>query len=130
MWRDDSHRGNAAMAGYKLFRRDRQSRRGGWIALYNRECFDCIEIGDEDDKVECIWVRITGNVSRADVMVGVCWRPPSQEQADEVFHKQLAEAAQSTAFLLVGDFNLPVVCWKYSRGSGLGDSWNVWKTAF
>lgn len=59
------------MAGYKLFRRDRQSRRGGWVAVYNRECFDCIEIDDGDDMVECLWVRITGKVSRADVMVGV-----------------------------------------------------------
>lgn len=58
-WRDDSRNGSAAMAGYKFFRRDRQSRRGDWIALYNRECFDCIEIGDEDGKVECIWVRVS-----------------------------------------------------------------------
>lgn len=70
LW-DDCHQGSAAVAGYKLFRRDRRSRRGGWVALYNRECFDCIEIDDEDDMVECLWVRITGKVSRADVTVGV-----------------------------------------------------------
>lgn len=46
----------------------RQSRRDGWIALYDRECFECVD--DEDDKVECLWVRIKGKVSRADVMVG------------------------------------------------------------
>lgn len=69
-WGDDFHHGSAAMAGYKLFRRDRQSRRGGWIALHNRQCFDCVEI-DDDDKVECLWVRITGKVSRADVIVRV-----------------------------------------------------------
>lgn len=102
-WRDDSHHGGAAVAGYKLFRTDRQSRRGGWIALYNRECFGCIEIDDEDDEFECLWVRITRKVSRADVMVGVCWRPPSLEQ-------QVAEVAQSPAFLLMGDFNLPDIC--------------------
>lgn len=38
----------------------------------------------------------------------------SQEQADEAY-KQLAEASQSPAFVLMGDFNLPDVCWKYSR---------------
>lgn len=48
----DSHHGSAAVAGYKkLFRRDRQSRRGGWIALDNRECFDCVEVDAEDYKV-------------------------------------------------------------------------------
>lgn len=70
-WWDDHHHGSAAVAGYKLFRRHGRSRRGGWVALYNRECFDCIEIGAEDDKVECLWMRITGKVSSADVTVGV-----------------------------------------------------------
>lgn len=51
----------------------------------------------------------------------------SQEQVDEAFYKQLAEASQSPAFVFMGDFNLPDVCWKYSRK---GSSWNVWKTAF
>lgn len=36
-------------------------------------------------------------------------------QADDAFYKQLAEASQSPAFVLRGDFNLPDVCWKYSR---------------
>lgn len=39
----------------------------------------------------------------------------SQEQADEAFYKQLAEASQLPAFVLMGDFNLPDVSWKYSR---------------
>lgn len=68
-WWDGCHHDSAAVAGYNFFRRDQQSRRGGWIALYNRECFDCVD--DEGDKVDCLWVRITGKVSRADVMVGV-----------------------------------------------------------
>ena len=37
---DDSHNWSAAMDGYKLFRRDRQGRRGGGVALCVRECFD------------------------------------------------------------------------------------------
>jgi len=46
------------MDGYKLFRKDRQGRRGSGIALYIRECFGCLEFYDGDDKVECLWVRI------------------------------------------------------------------------
>ncbi|KAK4824177.1 hypothetical protein QYF61_011474 [Mycteria americana] len=53
-WWDDSHNCSAAMDGYKLFRRDRQGRRGGGVALYVRECFDCLEL-DGDDRVECLW---------------------------------------------------------------------------
>ncbi|GAB0182690.1 mitochondrial enolase superfamily member 1 [Grus japonensis] len=48
-------------------------------------------------------------------MVGVCYRPPNQgEEVDEVFYKQLAEVSQSLALVIVRDFNLPDVCWKYN----------------
>ncbi|GAB0203831.1 mitochondrial enolase superfamily member 1 [Grus japonensis] len=35
-WWDDSHNWSAAMDGYKLFRRDRQGRRGGGVALHTQ----------------------------------------------------------------------------------------------
>lgn len=37
------------MDAYKLFRRERQGRRGSGVALYFRECFDCLELNDGDD---------------------------------------------------------------------------------
>ncbi|KAK4820048.1 hypothetical protein QYF61_017894 [Mycteria americana] len=102
MWWDDSHSWSAAMDGYKLFRRD-------------RECLDSLELHDGDDRVECLWVRIRGKANKADIVVGVCYRPPNQdEETDELFYKQLGEASRSLALVLVGDFNLPDVCWKYS----------------
>jgi len=58
-WWDDSHDWSA-MDGYKLFRRDRRGKRGGGVALYVRDCFDCIELDDCDDKVECFWVKMRG----------------------------------------------------------------------
>ena len=51
-WWDNSHNCKATMNGYQLFRRDRQGRRGGGISLYFRECFDCMELDDSDDRVE------------------------------------------------------------------------------
>ena len=54
-WWDDSHDWSAAMDGYKLFRRDRRGKRGGGVALYVRDFFDCIELDNCDDKVECLW---------------------------------------------------------------------------
>ncbi|GAB0202541.1 hypothetical protein GRJ2_002719700 [Grus japonensis] len=116
-WWDDSHDWSAAMDGYKLFRRDRHGRRGSGVALYVRECFDCIELADNcDDKVECLWVRMRGKANQAHILLGVCYRPPNQdEEADEAFYKGLAEVSQSLALVLMGDFNLPDVCWKYSR---------------
>ncbi|KAK4822673.1 hypothetical protein QYF61_019040 [Mycteria americana] len=114
-WWDDSHNWSAAMDGYKLFRRDRRGRRGGGVALYIRECLDSLELDDGDDRVECLWVRIRGKANKADIVVGVCYRPPNQdEETDELFYKQLGEASRSLALVLVGEFNLLDVCWKYN----------------
>jgi len=82
--------------------------------VYVRECFDCLELDDGDNRVECLWIRIRGKANKAD-MVGVCYTPPNQdEEADEIVYKQLVEVSQSLALVLVGDFNLPDVCWKYN----------------
>ncbi|PKU30902.1 mitochondrial fission process protein 1 [Limosa lapponica baueri] len=88
IWWDDSHNWGAAMDGYKLFRKDRQRRRGGGVALYVRECFDCLELNDDDER--CLWVRIRGKANKADIMVVICYRPLNQDQeTDEIFYKQL-----------------------------------------
>ncbi|GAB0178011.1 hypothetical protein GRJ2_000266400 [Grus japonensis] len=115
-WRDDSHNWAAAVDGYKLLRRDRQGRRGGGVSLYVRECLDCLELNDGDDRVECLQARIRGKANKADIMVGLCYRPPNQdEEANVKFYKQRGQVSQLLALVLIGDFNLPEVCWKYSR---------------
>ena len=82
---------------------------------YDKGTSDYLELDDGDDRVKHLWVRIRGKASKADIMVGVCYRPPNQdEKADEVVYKQLGEVSRSLAFVLVGDFNLPGVCWKYN----------------
>ena len=103
------------MDGYKLFRRDRHGRRGSGVALYARECFNYLELNDGDDRVGCLWVKIRGNSKKADIMVGVCYRPPNQdEEVNEIFCKQLGEVSRSLTLVLVGYSNLPDVCWKYN----------------
>jgi len=111
-WWDESHNWSAAMDGYKFVRRNRQGRRGGGVALYVRESLNCLDLNGYDDRVECLWVRIRGKANKADIVVGVCYRPPNWDgQADGIFYMQLGEVSQLLA--LVGDFNLPDVCWKY-----------------
>ncbi|PKU34926.1 mitochondrial fission process protein 1 [Limosa lapponica baueri] len=114
-WWDDSHDCSAAMDGYKLFRRDRKGRRGGGVALYIREGYECQELIEGNSRVECLWVRIRGRASKADIVVGVCYRPPNQDvEVDEMFYKQLAEVSRSLALVLVGDFNLPDISWAHN----------------
>ncbi len=46
-------------------------------------------------KFECLWVRIRGKACRGDILVGVCYRLPNQdEEKDKAFCEQLAEVAQ------------------------------------
>ncbi|KAK4823326.1 hypothetical protein QYF61_000928 [Mycteria americana] len=67
-------------------------------------------MGNNQEELEAI-----GKANKADIMVGICYRPPSQdEEAGEIFYKHLGEVSQSLALVLVGDFNLPGVCWKYN----------------
>lgn len=56
-----------------------------------------------------------GEANKADILVRVCYRPPNKDkEADEAFYKQQAEVIQSLSHVLVGDFNLPDLCRKYS----------------
>ena len=43
-WWDDSHDWNVAINSYKLFRKDRQRRRGGGITLYIKKGIGCEEL--------------------------------------------------------------------------------------
>ena len=58
---------------------------------------------------------LTGSFNKADILLGVCYRPPNQdEEADDVFCKRLAEVSQSLALVLMEDFNLLDIFWKYN----------------
>ena len=112
---DGSHDWSVVVDEYRLFRRDRGGGKGGGVALYIKDCFDVEELGVANDKVECLWVRIRGKACMEDILLGVCYRPPNQdEEVDEVFYEQLAEVARSPALVLVGEFNFPDICWKYN----------------
>ena len=89
-WWDHSHSWSAAIDGYKLFRRDGQGRSGGGIAVYVRECFDVVELGTGNDKVESLWAK--GRANKENILVVACNRKPNlDEETDEAFYEQLAE---------------------------------------
>ncbi|TRZ06974.1 hypothetical protein HGM15179_020133 [Zosterops borbonicus] len=74
------------------------------------------------DRLE-MWARVNlmkfnkakckGKANKADIILGVCYRPPDQEEeVDNLFYKQLENVSGSSALVLVGDFNLPDICWE------------------
>ena len=84
-WWDHSHSWSAAVDGYKLFKRDRQGRKGGGVALYITECSP-LELRAGNDKIEYLWVKIKGRANKAHIQVGVCYRLPNQdEETDEAY---------------------------------------------
>ena len=96
-WWDESHDWNTLIEDYRLFRRDRQGRKGGGVALYVGKWIDCEELclRNSHDRVESLWVKIKDRSSKGHLVVGACYRPPDQEVAvNEAFLLQLQEAAR------------------------------------
>ena len=103
------------MDGYQLFKGDRQGRKGGGVALYIKKERECMEISDGDDRVESLWVRIKAKANKTDIIMGVCYRPSSQdEEVDKTLYRQLGEVSRSLPLVLMGDFNFPDICWIYN----------------
>ena len=71
-WWDHSHDWSAAMDGYKLFRKDRQGRRGGGVALCVKECIEVTELMAGENRVESLWVKTRRRADKADILVAVC----------------------------------------------------------
>ena len=58
-------------------RRDKE----GAVALYVSDQLECMELclGMHEEPTESLWVRIKGRAGTGDIIVGVCYRPPDQE---------------------------------------------------
>lgn len=69
-----------------------------------------------NDMVKSFWVRIKGQASNADVIVGVYYRPSIQNShADELFFKELRHICKFTTLVLMGDFSLANIIWEYHK---------------
>ena len=71
--------------------------------MYVREQLKCLELclGMGDASAEILWVRMSGQISIGDVVVGVLYRPLDQEEADEAFFRQLEQASHSQVLVLM-----------------------------
>ena len=72
-WWDESHNQNIGIDGYELFRRDRQRRKGGGVALYIREVIDCEELPlrNSHGQIERLWVKVNDHTDKGHFVVGV-----------------------------------------------------------
>lgn len=69
------------------------------------------------------WVKLRGKAIKADILVGVCYSPPNQdEETDEIFSKGLGEVSRSLALLV--QFTRCLLEIKHSRGETGLQEWH------
>ena len=75
-WWDSSCYWSIGMGRYRLFRKNRQERRGGGVALYVKNQLECMELclGMDEEPTESLRVKIKGRAGTGDITVGVCYR--------------------------------------------------------
>lgn len=61
----------------RLFHKDSQGRRGAGVTHFVKENCECIEVNY--GPVGCLVVKNRGVISKVDLTVGICYRPPNQD---------------------------------------------------
>lgn len=89
---------------YKVFRADRK-KHGGGVAIYIRDGLNCkvIAKSNEDDKVEFLFVEITGNDDN--LLLGCAYRPHRSIPFDSFIMKIDVITATYSNVIIAGDFN-------------------------
>lgn len=93
--------------GYKCFRNDRKSGRGGGVALYVRDNMICTEVTfDHELNIEYICVEISLAASMHFKIV-IVYNPPSFKDAFyNEWSKLLKSVAHKSEVIVLGDFNI------------------------
>lgn len=103
-WLDGSHNWNVGIDRYKLFRKDRQRKSGGSVALYINDQLQLMKlhVGMDEELTESLRFRVKGKAG-GDIVVGFCYRLPDQEdRVDEALYKQIGAMPYSQNMALRG----------------------------
>ncbi len=108
--------GEYSLPDFNLYVRDRIGR-GGGCALYVRSNLNPIEIKTSaNPKVEHMCVQINTNRNKK-ILINVVYRRPSQPlDTDTAMYASIHESIKEKESIILGDFNLPEICWKNISG--------------
>ena len=119
-WFDEDS--SISLPGYDLFRSNRQSQRGGGVAIYTKSSTSIVasEIDSSffstTPSSEQLWCKLS--VGREGILLGCIYRPPSADTAENInINSSLAKARQAVdhgkfdTLLIVGDFNYREIAW-------------------
>ncbi|GAB0202510.1 hypothetical protein GRJ2_002716600 [Grus japonensis] len=111
MWWDGSYDWSVGMEGYRLFRKDRQDRRGRGVSP-SVSMTSCSAWNSTWGWMRSLWVRIKGSTGAREVIAGICYRPPKQEdRADEALYRQ-EQPHVHKPWSSLRDFNHPAIGWR------------------
>lgn len=98
--------------GYKLLQNDWKERRGGGVALYGEEKFECKGVSQDHKKsIKCLWIKIRGADTKGDLVLGICFQSSNQDgEAGKILLWLLKEVSGQQNLVLRGDFNHPDIC--------------------
>ena len=104
--------------GYSIFRRDRQERKGGGVALLVREEINAIERKDiSPQNVESIWVELHNTKGQKTLLRGVYRPPNSSSEVGDGIKQEIRNACNKGTVVIMGDFNLHID-WVNQIGKG------------
>jgi len=101
-----------SLAGYTLFRRDREGRKGGGVAIYVRHslCSKLFPHQVTRKDIEITWVEISSFTQH--FIIGAIYHPPRPKYSDtdlllEIEHSlaNITNVSRNSVILLCGDFN-------------------------
>uniref|UniRef100_A0A672J846 Reverse transcriptase domain-containing protein n=1 Tax=Salarias fasciatus TaxID=181472 RepID=A0A672J846_SALFA len=98
------------MSGYKIFRRDRSTGKGGELLFYVRENLECKQIHVQvklEVEIECIAITINLSPQMSFILVGI-YRPPSSDVNFYISFKEILRALNTLGkeVIVLGDFNI------------------------
>ena len=102
---------NYSLKGYQRFRKDREVRRGGGVALYIKQSIQAHEfqIDNVVDTDEDIWCNIL--IRGEQFTVGVVYRCPSTSKEHNVILHNVISHVSRNDCVIMGDFNHEDIRW-------------------
>ena len=95
------------LVGYTVIRKDR-NRNGGGVCLYIRSDISYNPRPELlCDELESVWIDLLLPMTRP-ISVGVCYRPPNQQNFLDLLEKQLCDVSLDTEIIMLGDLNIDV----------------------
>ncbi len=105
------------LPNYTVYRKDRQSRSGGGVAIYVRKDLISCEIElVRNTESEQLWVQL--HIANEKILLGCIYRPPliksdSDSHILDAFTRvnRLLSSKKYDSVIIAGDFNLPTIKW-------------------